>query len=813
MKNLTLFLALAFFSMIKTPSALQAQSTIRGVLQTSNGTLLSSANVLLLTATDSAFVKGEISREDGSFEFHNVSVGTYWINISMLGYQDQVFTSIKVDRENSTIDLATTTLQTSTAELASYTVAAKKSMYEQKIDRLVINVAGSITAAGATVLDVLARSPGVQVNRQSNTLAIMGKNGVVVMINGKINRMPAEAVVQMLAAMPSSNIEKIELITTPPANFDAEGNAGYINIIFKQTGDQGLNGSYNLTGGLGKGTTAGGGFNFNYRKGSLNLFGDYSVARQAQETSSFTERTVELNGDLIHTSTSGFRRPSLQRNHNLRLGLDWNWGKKTVLGALLTGFDNRYSQSSVNHSILMKNGKTDTLIEMANNEINLWQNLGANLNVLHHFKEGESLSIDLDYLNYYNNQPANYLASYLNRDQAPLFDKQIFSGKKTPINVEVLKIDYTKQWNKNVKMQVGIKGTASQFDNEVTVLKGQNGVLNNDPNLSARYRLLESIGAAYTAFDIKVDDKTNLKLGLRYEYTNSNLGTTEKPNIVDRHYGRFFPSFFASRTFNDDHSASLAFTRRITRPTFNDLAPFIFFIDPYTFLSGNAALQPAISNSIKADYRYKSILFSMQYTHEDSAIVGFQPRLIPGTNKQLYVAQNMKNQKTAAFSLGFPWQVTKWWNMQNNFTFIWQASNTYYYQNPYHLQTKNLQINWINSFKLPRNFNAELSGFYQSKSLNGGYVALPLGMLNAGIQKKLKGNGGALRFGVDNIFNSLKLRFVSHLPEYNIDARINLVFTQRTFKISYTKDFGNNQLKRTRERELGSASERSRVNN
>jgi Outer membrane protein beta-barrel family len=341
----------------------------------------------------------------------------------------------------------------------------------------------------------------------------------------------------------------------------------------------------------------------------------------------------------------------------------------------------------------------------------------------------------------------------------------------------------------------------------------KNGIQVKDPSLTAKYRLEESIFAAFSSFDVKLDDKTSMKLGLRYEYTNSNLGTKEQANIVDRHYGRLFPSFYLARTFNENHSANISFSRRITRPTFNDLAPFVFFVDPNTFLSGNAALQPSISNSLKLDYRFKSTLISLLYSVEDSTISLFQPRVITGTKKVIYAAQNMKSRKSAALVFALPITLTKWWNMQNNLIGTWQEVNTYFDNNLIQLYNQNLQLVWINNFTLPKAFSAEIVGVYQTKALSGAAVTLPYRVLNVGIQKKFKDNLGTLRFGIDDVLNSAKLRFETNLPEYNVVSRGVLDFSQRTFKLSYSRNFGNKQLKGNRQRATGAEEERRRVTN
>ncbi|WP_020538471.1 outer membrane beta-barrel family protein [Lewinella cohaerens] len=790
--------------------ALFAQMQVQGRVVDVQGEPLAFANILLLTVADSTFVKGEVSGEDGTFVFAGMPANDYRLMLSMVGYAE-LYSNAFTLSTNEHLSLAPYTLLENINQLDAVTVTARKPLYEQRIDRLVINVENSITAAGATALDVLERSPGVVVNRQNNSIALAGKNGVIVMINGRINRMPIEAVVQMLAGMPSGNIEKIELITTPPANFDAEGNAGFINIVMKQSKDAGLNGGYTFSGGIGRSSTTSAGINFNYRKNKINLYGDYSFGRQAQEQLFLFDGQILLNENILRTYTRSERDP-VQRNHNVSLGLDWTLSKKTVLGMLLSSYDNRWSMDAVNNTTISINGTPDTLLRIVNDEINHWQHFGGNLNLQHTIRPDELLTFDLDFLAYDNDNPTNYLTSYSDTGGNFLFEERTFSGKVTPINVGVGKLDYAKRFSDKIKMELGLKGTRSRFDNDVTVFRVENAIPVNDPTLTAEYRLEESIMAAYTAFDFKLDAKSDAKLGLRYEYTNSNLGTTEQANIVDRQYGNFFPSAFLSRSFNDKHSANFSYSRRISRPTFNDMAPFVIFIDPYTFFSGNAALQPSISNNVKLDYRFGSTLFSVQYTLEDSAIAQFQSRVIEGTNQQLIAAENLKNRNTLAFTLALPIQIAEWWNMQNNIIGTWQEVNVYFDETLVNIQNKNLQMTWINSFTLPKDFRAELTGFYQTKALFGASIFLPVYGVNVGVQKKIGANGGTLRFGVDDVLNSFRWRIQSDLPEYNLVSSNEVDFSQRTFKLSYSRNFGNNSLEDARQRATGSEEERRRVN-
>ena len=270
--------AMCLFLLSLAFSNILAQSKVHGVVSDDKGKPIANATVLLLNHKDSSLIKGMLTNASGAYAFENVTAGKYRISSTHTGFK-QVYSSSFDSDGLQNVEVGTLHFSEAEVELKEVTVTAKKPLFEQKIDRMVVNVANSITAAGSTALEVLERSPGIVVDRQNNSLSMNGKNGIVVMINGKINHMPISAVMQMLASMTADNIEKIELITTPPANFDAEGNAGYINIVLKENNLFGTNGSYSLTAGYSRGETTEASINFNHRKGRVNLFGDYSFSR------------------------------------------------------------------------------------------------------------------------------------------------------------------------------------------------------------------------------------------------------------------------------------------------------------------------------------------------------------------------------------------------------------------------------------------------------------------------------------------------------------------------------------------------------
>jgi outer membrane receptor protein involved in Fe transport len=804
MKNYTITLLLLPIFCV----SIYGQTIIKGQLLDAQSEPLSYANVLLLEATDSTLIKGTVTDDAGLYTLKNIDKGNYLLSFEMIGYEKHLQQILAADEM---VDLVSYQMKETVAQLDAVEVTAKKPLFEYQIDRMVVNVQNSITSAGGTALEILEKSPGIIINRQSNAISMAGKDGVVVMINGKPSRMPANALIQMLQGMPAGSIEKIELISTPPANFDAEGDAGYINIVLKRNTNEGANGSITLVGGYGKGEKYGGNANINYRSGKLSWFADYGFMfdRTPQIFKNF--RSVETNGDLLSTSTVS-KRKSTQRDHNYRLGFDYNLTENTVLGGLFSGYDNRWEMDAFNEIEISRNTNLDTLLGIQNDEINHWEHLMGNLNLQHTFRGDAVLNLDADYLYYYDNNPTSYNNEYQSGTGEFLYEEQVQVGKETPIHIAVAKADFTKDWGDGVKLSAGLKGTISRFDNDVSVENIENGIRITDADLTQKYDLEESIAAAYSSFNFKISPKNSISVGLRYEYTDSYLSSEEEAGIVDREYGNLFPSLYISRDINENNRLQFSYSRRIRRPTFNDMAPFVIFLDPNTFFSGNPALQPSISDIVKADYRYRGYFLSVQYSYDDEAIANFQPTVDPETNKQFIAAQNLDYRRTVNVSLTLPFNPTNWWEMQANISGNWQENRAFINGEGTTFDQKSFSVFSSQSFKLPKDIGLEISGYYYSPIIFGITKSEPFGALNAGLEKKLPNDMGTLRFNVQDILQTSAWRSTANIPENNILINASFRFQNRNFRLTYTKNFGNNKLKTARQRKGGSEDEQQRVN-
>ncbi|MEM9824921.1 MAG: TonB-dependent receptor, partial [Bacteroidota bacterium] len=498
MKTILLLLS----SFILTNQLLFAQNSITGLIQDQDGNPIPYANAILLHPDDSITqVRGALTDENGGYEFENLIARDYRILAYMMGY-NKVYSEIFSIRSREQLELPSIQLSEGVL-LKGVEIEGKRPPYQQEIDGLRINVENSIVAAGATALEVLERSPGVVVDRQNNNISLASKEGVNVMINGKLTYMPIASLVQFLGGMSADNINSIKLMTTPPAKYDAEGNGGYIDIQLKKRTDEGLNGSFALSYGYGRGHNTNNNVNLNYRKNKLNLFGSYAFVYRGQEQLFKTNRLFLSDKGTERSSTHNERDP-VQQNHNLRFGLDYEISDNTVLGALVSSYDNKWTMDALNtNQIFLNNDLTNVLLS-ENQERNRWQNLSTNLNLKHQLNDKEWISFDVDYLIFHNENPTDYNNRLFDAENTLLEESLIRSGKVTPLDIWVGKVDYYKQISDKFKLELGAKVVNSAFENDVIVETLESTDWIPDPFLTSNSELSEQIFAGYASTDWKM---------------------------------------------------------------------------------------------------------------------------------------------------------------------------------------------------------------------------------------------------------------------------------------------------------------------
>ncbi|MCW9708956.1 outer membrane beta-barrel family protein [Fodinibius salsisoli] len=786
-----------------------AQVQVKGTVVDGEGLPLPSANVLILNETDSALVKGAISDELGNYQFLDINHGSYIISISMVGFKTHEELLLIEELNNEQFSIKKITLEESIEQLGEVVKTARRPLYEQEIDRLVVNVQRSVTSSGSSALEVLEKSPGVQVNRQSSDISLNGKSGVLVMINDKTVRLPLESIITMLNGMNAANIEKIELITTPPARYEAEGDAGIINIEMKEYSDLGYTGTLGTNVGYNSAETLGGNFAFSLRKKKLAFLLNYSINYNNSEEIMFGERFLTQD-DFTQTIRSENFRDPITTVQNISVGFEYTLTEKTNADLLLTGFQRNWDTSDISETLDHSSPSSMLIMEQRINEKNLWRNGIVNFGVDHSFSEDRSLNFDLDYLYYKNSNPSTYRNEVITGNLSPTDPDAINVEKETPINIWVARLDYKHTISPKLTLESGMKSTFSDFSNDVRVTDNINGNIVVNNAFTNKANLDEYIGAVYFSTNITPTDGLQINSGIRYEYINRNLNSVSEGNVVDQHSGRLFPSLFIQKSINKDNNVNFSYSRRTTRPTFLDLAPFVFFVDPKTFLSGNSNLKSAISDGFSLGYSRKQFLVTLSYTHSNDEIAQWQPAINTQTNEQTYSTQNLDYLDTYSLTTSFPLEPLAWWSLRISATGRYQFYRSAHLQDNFSGEAAGFNSNVVNTIDLPKDFSFEVSGFYQSKSVWGIARSRPQGALNLGLQKKIGNGQGTLRLSATDILNTNILQANNDIESSNINSFWRYNFDARSVALSFTWNFGSNEFEKI-EVKSGSQEEQNRV--
>ncbi|MHA4847583.1 outer membrane beta-barrel protein [Flavitalea antarctica] len=789
---------------------INAQSTVHGDVKDTAGLPVPAANILLLRAIDSVLVKGTVSLASGEFSFMDVPAGRYLTTATCAGYLQTYSSTFDVKNSDLQKHLGTIRLTENKLDLKAVVVSARKPLLEQKIDRLIVNVENSITSAGGTALQILERLPGIIVDQQNNLIVMNGKDGVMLMINGKITQMPASAVVQMLAGMSADNIEKIELITTPPANLNAEGNAGFINIVLKTNNLFGTNGSYSATLGYSVDLLTQGSLNINNRKGRVNVYGQLSFSDIKNKLTADTYTKISSN-DTINEVNWIADRIGRITNFEGRLGVDIDVSKRTIAGILVSGRSNTYSMDENNRNDIYKNQRIDTVVRLANDEVNSWTDYSANLNLQHDLEKKGKISLNLDYIHYINDQEVNYRKKFYDSSGVFVYPQNSRTNKYTPIDFWIGSLDYSVSLSDKVILETGFKQTISTLTNDISFENEVGNLWIKDKSFSAVYSLREQYPAVYGSLNLSLNKTTNVKMGLRYEYTVSRLGAQDTSVIIDRKYGNLFPTIFVSHKLAKNTSLNISYNQRITRPTFSNLAPFTYFVSPSSAVTGNPTLQPSINNTVKLDVVVKQFLFSLAIGKETNSITGFQPDPDSIRNRIIYSPQNLKNKKSISGIFSLPVTINSWWTMQFNITANLHQVNAIYRKQDIRLVQRSATINAIQRFTLPKKYFLELTGFYQSPYLDGLLYRAALGSLDIGFKKLLPGNYGTVSLNATNILNTMEFRREWDMPAQNLVGYFYMTPARGNVKLTYSKNFGKEKLKEKRARVTGADDAKSRV--
>ena len=783
------------------------------VTDASGQNVIDAATLSLFKAADSSLVKISLSDKGGKFSFEDISFGKYYVTASSVGYENTQSAILNVD--GASVNAGVLKLEKNATTLKGVVISATKPFIERKIDRTIINVDASITNAGTTALEVLEKSPGVSVDKDGN-VSLKGKSGVMIMLDGRPSYLSGQELANLLKNMSSSNIDQIEIMTNPPAKFDASGNSGVINIKTKKNKMRGMNGSVTAGIAQSKLTRTNNSLNLNYRNEKFNVFGNYSYSLWQSERDTYIERRFRNSSHDIETI---FNQKSesdyFSQNHSVKAGIDFFANKKTTIGAVFSGYVNPSNRKNFNRTDLM-NGqrRIDSVVTSLNTQDDISKNFSANLNLRHTFDStGKEFSIDLDYINYNGKADMQLISNYLNPELSEKRPFSLLNGKiPSLVKIYSAKSDFTFPLNKGMKLETGVKTSYVTTDNDALYEMDNGGKKVVDEGKTNHFIYSENINAGYINFSSQVK-KWGFQAGLRAENTNANGNQKGNSSHADssftKNYTNLFPTMYISYTANAKNSFSVNYGRRIDRPAYQDLNPFIYFLDEYTYSAGNTLLQPQFSDNFELTHTYNGFLnTTLNYSNTNDAFT----QVIKQINEERKTFETKENLATKtnygiAISANVP--VMKFWN-SNIYTNVGTSRYKGALDGGYlDVSQTMFMANVNNQFKFKNGWSGELSGFYRSKGIEGQIVVNGLWRMDAGIQKQVLKNKGSLKLGVRDLFNSMN-SIKASVNYQDIDLNINNVNDSRTVSLTFSYRFGK-PLKSSRARNTGATDEESRI--
>lgn len=784
---------------------------ITGKVLDEKGETVAAATVVLLNPGDNSLVRSAITDDKGIFVLEDNATGTYQLKITTLGYNTH---SREITLTAEDITLPDIRLEAKSNKLKEVTVRAQKPLVEVHADKLVVNVENSIVNTGSSAMEVLARSPNVTVDQNDN-ISIKGKQGVNVMIDGKLMAVSGTDLANMLKGMSSNSIKQIEVISNPGARYDAAGTGGIINIITRRDQRMGINGSVNASYAQGVYPKYSAGFNLNYRNQKVSSYVSYNYSRRWWFNHLMLDRKFYDASDVLQFSyvQDNFMKMPMN-NHNGSFGLDYSIGKKTIIGIAGTAGTTGFDQFAQNQSRAL-NGDNEVIyyFNTKGRHRQDYYNYSGNLNLRQNFnKQGTQLSVDVDYARYWSGANQNFETRYLHPDgslyQPDYFMRSDLAGLT---EIRALKADYSYPFSEKMKLDAGVKSSYVTSDNEPLFFEKTIGDYVLDVRRSNHFIYRENINAAYLNMN-KEWEKWSVQAGLRMENTNVTAEQITLDSTYRTGYTQLFPSFAVQRALNDKNDLGITLSRRIQRPNYQQLNPFKYFIDNTTYRAGYPYLRPALTYAVEASHIFKKkFITTVSYSVTSDNITEVIQPSDTEDSVTVQTNKNLASMDNYSISGAYPIQVTKWWSNVSNITFYYAHYRGFIANTSLSNGSPALNINTTNNFTLPKGFRAELGGWYQSRQIYGFMDLQPMWALNAGIQKSLMKDNGTLRLNVQDIFWTAPPAATSLYDSYREDFEVKRETRQVTLSFSYR--FGNNKIGPARRRTGGAEDEKNRVGN
>lgn len=744
---------------------------------------LEGAIVEILSTRDKKLVKSAVTNKNGLSVFYISLYKEQILTVSFVGYETAMVPITQNQLAEKNIRVV---LQPASKTLSNVTVSSGKPFIQQAQGKTIVNVDASITNAGTTVLEVLEKSPGVMVDKNGG-ISLQGKAGVLVLIDDKPTYVSGTDLNNLLGGMSSAQVEQIELITTPSAKYDANGNAGIINIKTKKNKQVGFNAVLSSAFTQGRYPKNNNSLVLNYRNGKVNTFLTYSTNYNKGFTDIYALRKYYTNSGTLSATLD---QPTIfvfsSLGHTVKTGIDFYASAKTTLGMAFTGtWVNRETMGDASAHWINNSGGTDSTIRTNSNSTNHFNNAGINFNGKQVISKKQEIGFDVDFLNYHINNQQNFNSFLLGSSGHSEGSR---GSLPSAIRIFSAKTDHRIEMGNYAKLESGYKMSSIRTDNIAAYDYFDQAQWKEDLGKSNHFLYNETIHALYSSIEYK-KAKLSYQFGIRYENTHYDahqLGNSaRKDSAFSNNYAGFFPSGYMGYEADSSNVFTLTAGRRIDRPPFQRLNPFILIINKYTYERGNPFFKPQYSWNIELSHQYKQLLTT---TVSYSIIKDYfsQLFLAEGTDILVYTNGNVGKMYNLGLSVALQLLPASWWSL--NWQAVFNHKELKGYQNVnYQSSVSQLNTSMNNQFRIGKNYTAELSGFYSTKARNDLQELLsPTGQLSFGLARPVLKKKGTLKLTIRDIFFTQVMEGNTDFPdadEYFIlrrDTRaVNLAFTWR----------------------------------
>lgn len=791
MKRLALLVVL-FISLISFSQA------IKGTVKDAFGEIAFAD--IILKDHNNIIVNGTTSNDDGTF-YLKTKKGSYKLVISFLGYQNWE-RQIQVD---STLDLGKILLKENTESLEEVVIKSKKRIIERKVDRLVFNVEKSVIAEGGNGIDILKVAPRVQV--QNGVIEILGKGVSRVLINGRLSPLEGEELSAFLNGLSASDIKSIEIITNPPAKYEASGSGGLVNIILKKAKSNSWNNAINVIYNQNKysfGTLRN---NFSYNKNKLSVVA--SVNATKGHHNHLEDFKVQYPNNFWDID---IRSKERNDNYTGRFQLDYQVSEKTNLGVQYLGnFRKPGGFTTITSNVFDENNQLEKWIEnKGDNKINTSNN-ALNFHVETKLDSlGRSISIDADYFKYQSKNNRDYTTEVFNSNGSSIGESTAALSLSDQ-NIENLssKVDIIYPIKK-VQLTFGGKVSITKTINDIMFYNTTSGVQELDISRSNEFMYKENNFATYMSANTSLSEKLEVKLGVRIESTFTN-GISKQTNQSNKNtYTKLFPTFYLSYKQNDKNTFNFSYGKRINRPRFSDLNPFRYYINENSYGEGNPFLQPSFTDSFEISHIYKRNLSTSVFANITTD--GFGVVFTSNANEQTQIVtrENYFTQYSYGIVESYNYNKLSWWQSQNSINLLGYYTK---FDKGFNSIPKNgiqLLVSSNNTFSLSQKSKILVNSRYSTAHNRGLYSVGEMFNLSIGFQHTFTNHNLKLAMFANDLFNTSALNNYESVVG-GVVQNYGQNSSNRNLLVSLTYSFGNKKIK-TNNRSFGNEEERNRSN-